>query len=115
MESIHQIDKEKAPLWLEGDELMFARIKAIFMKNIPSQVEALGAMLEAGDCSSSERAAHTMMGSAAMLGANSMSNEARLIEQSAIEGNMDSARLHFTKFVAEYTKVMIELSVAGDK
>jgi HPt (histidine-containing phosphotransfer) domain-containing protein len=110
-----QIDKQKALQWLEGDERMFAKIKAIFMKNIPAQVESLGAFLDAGDRSSAERAAHTIMGSSAMLGASIMSDEAGKIEKSAIEGNMASARLHFGRFVEEYQKVMKELAADGDE
>jgi HPt (histidine-containing phosphotransfer) domain-containing protein len=115
MNEHEQIDRRKALRWLEGDERMFVKIKAIFMKNIPSQVEQLKAFLEAGDNGSTERAAHTIMGSSAMLGATDMSDEARKIEQSAIEGDMNSARLHFTRFVEEYEKVMVELAAEGGK
>lgn len=106
------IDRRKALQWLEGDERMFVKIKAIFMKNIPSQVELLEAYLAADDNGSTERQAHLIMGSSAMLGASAMSDEARRIEQSAIAGEMDAARLHFTRFVGEYEKVMKAL--AGD-
>lgn len=115
MNDHEQLDRRKALQWLEGDERMLVKIKAIFMKNIPSQVEQLKAFLDAGDNGSTERAAHTIMGSSAMLGASFMSDEARKIEQSAIEGNMNSARLHFTRFVEEYEKVMVELAADGRK
>src|ERR1043166_4602843 len=108
MNEHEQFDKRKALQWLEGDERMFVKLKAIFMKNIPSQIEQLKTFLDAGDNSSTERAAHTIMGSSAMLGASAMSDEAGKIEQSAIAGDMNTARLHFTKFVGEYEKVMEE-------
>ena len=115
MDGHEQIDRGKALRWLEGDERMFVKIRAIFKKNIPSQVESLRAFLDAGDNGSAERAAHTIMGSSAMLGASGMSDAAGKVERSAIEGDMDSARLNFTRFVAEYEKVMVELAADGEK
>lgn len=108
-----QCDRQKALQWLEGDELMFARLKAIFMKNIPAQVESLGRFLEAGDNDSAERMAHTIMGSSAMLGARVMSKEAGQIERSVMDGDLDSARSCFARFVGEYEKVMAELAADG--
>lgn len=111
----NKFDNKKALQWLEGDDRMFAKIKAIFIKNIPSQVELLNRYLEAGDNDSAERAAHTIMGSSAMLGASAMSDVAGKIERNAIDGDMDSARLHFARFVGEYEKIMAELGTDGEK
>lgn len=108
-----QIDKQKALRWLEGDDQMLATIKTLFIKNVPSQVDSLKMFIDAGDSSSAERVAHTIMGSSAMIGAGRMSEEACKIEQSAIENDMDSARFHLTGFVAEYEKVMSELAADG--
>ena len=108
-----RFDKRKALNWLDGDERMFASLKAIFMKNIPSQVEQLKTFLDMADSSSAERAAHTIMGSSAMMGATVMSDEARKIELSAIESDIDSARFHFMSFIEEFEKVMAELVVDG--
>lgn len=108
------VNKRKALQWLEGDERMLARIKAIFLKNIPSQVEQLKASVDEGDNGTTERMAHTIMGSSAMLGAGEMSKEAGKIEQSAIEGDSTSARLHFERFMAEYEKVVAELVAEGE-
>lgn len=109
------IDSRKAPLWLEGDEQMFVKIKAIFIRNIPSQVLLLKGFIDAGDNSSTERAAHTIMGSSAMLGALVMSCEAGKIEKSAIEGDTHSALLHFSRFFEEYEKVMVQLAADGEE
>lgn len=111
--SYKQLDRQKALRWLEGDERMFARLKVIFIKNIPSQVELLDSYLEAGDNDSAERAAHTIVGSSAMLGASVMSEEAGKIERSVMDGDLVSARSHFTRFVGEYEKVMAELAADG--
>lgn len=108
-----QIDRQGALNWLEGDEAMLVKMKAIFMKNIPSQVKLLEQFLAADDNNSTERAAHTIMGSSAMLGATVMSEAARKIEQSAMDGNMAAARIHFASFSGEYQKVMAELLADG--
>jgi HPt (histidine-containing phosphotransfer) domain-containing protein len=115
MKDQEQIDRGKALQWLDGDDKMFARIKAIFKKNIPSQVDQLRGFLDAGDKASTELIAHTIMGSSAMLGASAMSDRAREIERSAIEGDMDAARLSFSVFFDEYEKVMVELTEEGGK
>ena len=112
MNEQEHIDRRKALQWLDGDERMLVKIKEIFMKNIPSQVEALKAYLDADDIESTERQAHMIMGSSAMIGASVMSDEAWRIEQSAIAGDMDAARAHFTRFAEEYGKVITAL--AGD-
>ncbi len=114
MKNQEQIDGSKALQWLEGDEKMFARIKTIFKKNVPAQVDQLRGFLDAGDNSSTELIAHTIMGSSAMLGASGMSDRAREIECSAIQGDMNSARLSFTDFIEEYEKVMAELGKEGN-
>ncbi len=100
-----QSDGRTTPQWLEGDERMFGMIKALFIKNSPSQVEQLKVFLDAGDNGLAERIAHTVMGSSAMLGASFMSDEAGKIERSAIEGDINSARLHFIRFIEEYEKI----------
>lgn len=112
MNEQEHIDRRKALQWLDGDERMLVKIKEIFMKNVPSQVEALRAYLDADDIDLTERQAHMIMGSSAMIGASVMSDEACRIEQSAIAGDMDAARAHFTRFAEEYEKVITAL--AGD-
>lgn len=110
-----QLDRQKALHWLGGDERLFAKVTTIFVKNIPAQVEALKGFIEAGDNDATERAAHTIMGSSAMMGAAVMSEEAGKIERSAMAADMDSARLHFARFVEAYAKVMAELVADGEE
>lgn len=113
MSSDLQNNRGKTLQWLEGDEQMFCKIKTLFLKNIPGQVALLKEYLDAGENSSAAMTAHKIMGSSAMLGASSMSNEAEKIELSSSEGDIDSARLHFARFVGEYEKIMLELAEDG--
>jgi two-component system sensor histidine kinase/response regulator len=110
------LDREQSLKWLEGDERMLDRIRVIFLKNIPQQVQNLQASINDGDTAATERTAHTIMGSAAMIGAASMSAEAKKIEEKAITKDMESARFHFSSFLVEYEKVIMELQPdGGDK
>ncbi|MDD2365106.1 MAG: Hpt domain-containing protein [Desulfuromonadaceae bacterium] len=113
MKESRQIDIIKALQWLEGDEKMFARIKAIFLKNVPAQVVELKEFLDSADLSAAERGAHTIMGSSAMLGATAMSEKARDIERSSMEGDLNSARNHYVEFIGEFQKVVDELTGDG--
>ena len=104
------IDSGKALHWLDGDVKMLEKIGAIFMKNIPAQVDMLGSFIKSGDGGSIERAAHTIMGSSAMMGAGKMSEEAGKIERYAMAGDLDSVEKHFSIFQREYEKVMQKLA-----
>lgn len=115
MSEPERIDKRNALQWLDGDERMFLKLIAIFMKNVPAQVDQLRMLLEGNDAGAIERAAHTIMGSSAMLGAKPMSEAAKHVEYSAMAGDMDGARLHFAQLVEECEKVMAELAVDGGK
>ena len=115
MTGAKHLDLQQALHWLEGDERMLERIKAIFLKNIPGQVQDLGAALKRGDLGAVERMAHTIKGSAAMMGAPIMSQQAGRIEQSAIDRDLQQAQLHFATIKAEYREVMTALEGSGER
>jgi len=69
--------------------------------------------LDAGDTASVERLAHSMRGSAAMIGACVMSDEAGTIEMFAIAGDLDSARAGYSRFFGAYERVMEALASGG--
>jgi HPt (histidine-containing phosphotransfer) domain-containing protein len=106
MSDREHVDLGRALQWLEGDRRMLGRIRIIFMKNIPDQVQNLGAHLEQGDVASAERGAHTIKGSAAMMGALALSREAGRIEQLAIDRDPEGAKLRFAALVEECDAVM---------
>lgn len=108
------VDREKALLWLEGDARMLERIRVIFLNNIPGQVKNLGEALAAGDAESAERMAHTIRGSAAMMGATIMSDEAGRIERCAIERDLDGARIRFSSLALEQERVIETLLARGE-
>ena len=113
MHDQNPVDNRKALNWLEGDEQMLVKIKSIFVKNVPAQVALLKESLDAGDAALVERFAHSIRGSAAMMGASGMSNEAGVIEMFAIAGDLDSARAGYSRFYGAYERVMEALASGG--
>jgi len=113
MNDQNPVDNRKALSWLEGDEQMLVKIRAIFVKNIPAQVALLKESLDAGDAALVERFAHSIRGSAAMMGAGVMSDEAGIIEMFAIAGDLDSARAGYSRFFGAYERVMEALASGG--
>jgi two-component system sensor histidine kinase/response regulator len=109
------VDNRKALNWLEGDEQMFMKIKAIFIKNMPSQIMSLKDSLGGDDAASIERFAHSIRGSAAMMGAGVLSEEAGVIEMCAIAGDLNSARARFSTLFGAYERVMEALASEGGK
>ena len=107
------VDLEKALAWREGNERMLARVREIFLKNIPGQVQGLGDFLESGDAGEAERMAHTIKGAASMMGAAAMSLLAGRIEESVRAGDLAGARVQFRAMAAESLEVLKALSAAG--
>src|SRR5713226_3057661 len=71
-----------AELRSESEEL-FVELIGIFGRETPAQLAALETSLRIGDRSAAERAAHTLRGSAATLGATAMRDHAAAAESAA--------------------------------
>ena len=106
MREPEHVDLGRALQWLEGDRRMLGRIRTIFLRNVPDQLHHLDLLLREGDAASAERVAHTIKGSAAMMGALALSRQAGRIEQLAIDGELDAARSAFAPLAEECAKVM---------
>jgi HPt (histidine-containing phosphotransfer) domain-containing protein len=108
------VDLDKVLGWLEGDRRMLERIRVLFLKNIPDQLQRLGESLERGDSGSAEREAHTIRGSSAMMGAVAMACQAGKIEQSVIERDLPKAQLQFSAILLESEQVIAVLRALGE-
>lgn len=113
METENHLDSQKALAWLEGDEKMLLRLKALFVKNVPPQMERLKTHLATGDLAEAERLAHTINGSTAMIGATRMSESAKKVERSLIDGDLSGATALFAQMESEFRLVLGELNRAG--
>ena len=116
MSAEQPVDLDKALQWLEGDRRMLERIRVMFLKNMPVQVAALEESLRLGDADAAERMAHTIKGSAAMMGAGRMSSLAAEVERSVMESDLPGeAALRFAEFFAAYRQVMVALTAYGEQ
>ena len=76
---------------LGGDEELFKKVIAVFMKDIPDQLEELKQGLSHKDASLVERQAHRIKGASANVGAQALSDVAFETEMAGREGNLDRA------------------------
>ena len=115
MSEAKHVDLDRALQWLEGDERMLERIRQLFMRNIPEQMRGLKEALDGGDFVLLERIAHTIKGSASMMGAVQMSQEAAVIEQHAMKRDLAAAQTGYPAIAAEYELVMEALKALGEE
>jgi HPt (histidine-containing phosphotransfer) domain-containing protein len=112
---VKHVDLDRALQWLEGDERMLERIRQLFMRNIPEQMRTLKEALDAGDLALVERMAHTIKGSASMMGALMMSQQAAVIEQYAMKRELAEAQGGYGAIADEYVLVMEALRALGEQ
>ena len=100
------LNKGESLKWLEGDEKMLKRIREIFVKNVPGQIEKLKNAVRENDIILVERLAHSIKGSASMIGALSLRDEAYKIELSIKEKDMGKTGLLCEGLELEGEKVL---------
>lgn len=99
--------------WLEGDTKLLKGIQAIFVKNVPRQMEKLREAIAAQDISQIELLSHSIKGAASMVGALPLMDEAGKVEQAAMGGDSEMVRVHFEGMSEELTKVLTSLTGPG--
>ncbi len=99
--------------WLEGDRKLLKGIQAIFVKNVPRQMEKLREAITAGDASQIELLSHSIKGAASMVGALPLKDEAGAVELAAMGGDIETVRVHFEGMSLEFTRVLTLLTGAG--
>jgi len=105
-ENIDGAETEKGLEWLEGDRKLLKGIKALFVKNVPGQTEKLREAIAAKDVPRIELISHSIKGSASMVGALRLRDEAGEVERGAMGGDMETVRIHFEGMSAELRKVL---------
>jgi two-component system sensor histidine kinase/response regulator len=83
---------------LGGDEGLFHEVIEIFLEEAPKSLERLRAALDAGDGEATERIAHSMKGELGYLGVEEVSQQARELEESGRNGDMERARRILASF-----------------
>ena len=100
------VNKGESLKWLEGDEKMLKRIREIFAKNVPGQIEKLKNAVKENDIALVERLAHSIKGSASMIGALLLRDEAYKIELSIKDKDMNKTGLLCEGLEIEGEKVL---------
>ena len=83
-------DKAGMMARLMDDEDLARKVVEGFLKDIPKQIEALKACLEAGDAARAERQAHTIKGASANVGGEALRAVAFEMEKAAKAGDLGS-------------------------
>jgi len=86
------IDFKSALEAVAGDKDLFAELIGMFVEDYPTRLRDIGAALESGDAETVERAAHTLKGAAANLGAVEVRELALEIEKLGKKGELEKAR-----------------------
>jgi len=85
-------DREQAMATTGGDQELLVEIVGLFLEDCPEMVAEIGRALAAGDADAARRAAHTLKGSVAVLGAQALAAAAREVEDLVRAGDLDGAR-----------------------
>ena len=76
--------------WLGGDQGLLRELVGIFVDDGPKRLEALRAAMTAADVQQLEQVAHSLKGSAAILGAARLQESALALEEAAHDGRAES-------------------------
>ena len=77
---------------LMHDDGLVRAVLTVFLKDMPTQIDALKGHLDADDVASGGRVAHTLKGAAANVHGNALSEAARALEAAGMAGDLRSAR-----------------------
>ncbi len=90
-----------------GDD--FSELVTVFISDSQIQLDDLKAAIEASDAPTIRRVAHTVKGSSANLGIETLSSICKELELNAAENNIENADELFNSIVKEYNDVKTEL------
>ena len=80
------VDLAVALRWLGGDQGLLRELVGIFMDDGPKRLKALREAMTASDIQLLEQVAHSLKGSAAILGASRLQESALALEEAAHDG-----------------------------
>jgi HPt (histidine-containing phosphotransfer) domain-containing protein len=80
------VDLAVALRWLGGDQQLLRELVGIFVDDGPKRLDALRAAMSSADAQQLEQIAHSLKGSAAILGAVRLQESALALEESAHDG-----------------------------
>jgi HPt (histidine-containing phosphotransfer) domain-containing protein len=100
------VDLAVALRWLGGDRHLLSELVSIFVDDGPKRLEAIRAALSASDVREIEHVAHSLKGSAAILGATRLQSAALALEDAAHDGHTENGPAMVTQIARELDQVM---------
>jgi len=100
------VDLAVAMRWLGGDRHLLSELVGIFVDDGPKRLQAIRAALTASDVRQIEHVAHSLKGSAAILGATQLSSAALALEDAAHDGHTDKGPDLVAAIARELDRVM---------
>jgi PAS domain S-box-containing protein len=97
---------------LLGDEELAGTIIEGFLMDIPRQIEALRAYLDAGDAAGAERQAHTIKGASSNVGGEDLQALASELEQAGKAGDLESIKTRMDELAASFAE--LKQTMKGD-
>jgi HPt (histidine-containing phosphotransfer) domain-containing protein len=100
------VDLAVAMRWLGGDRRLLSELVTIFVDDGPKRLQAIRAALTASDVRQVEHVAHSLKGSAAILGATQLQTAALALEDAAHEGHTENGSDLVAQIARELERVM---------
>jgi len=100
------VDLAVAMRWLGGDRHLLSELVGIFVDDGPKRLQAIRAALTASDVQQVEHVAHSLKGSAAILGATRLQTAALALEEAAHERHTENSPDLVAEIARELERVM---------
>ncbi len=100
------VDLAAAMRWLGGDRKLLEELVTIFVDDSPKRLQAIRAALTASDGKQVEHVAHSLKGSAAILGATKLQTAALALEDAAHDGHTENGSQLVAQIAQELDRVM---------
>jgi len=100
------VDLAVAMRWLGGDQQLLSELVGIFIDDGPKRLQAIRAALTASNVREVEHVAHSLKGSAAILGATRLQTAALALEDAAHDGNTENGPDLVSAIARELDRVM---------
>ncbi len=109
------VDLAVAMRWLGGDRRLLSELVGIFVDDGPQRLQAIRAALSASDVRQVEHVAHSLKGSAAILGATRLQTAALALEDAAHDGHTENSPDLVAEIARELDRVMAFFADPGWK
>ena len=98
-------DKADMMARLMDDEELASSVAAVFLEDIPTQIEVLKDYLNAGDVARSERQAHSIKGASANVGGKAMCATAFEMEKAGKAGDLEAIKARLPELETQFLQL----------